>query len=279
MADSSEWSGALGAKWAEWADVMEDLLGPFGDAAMAALGDITGKRILDLGCGGGASTFALAEKGADPLGVDISPHLIALAEKRREGMTGPARLVDFRCIDAATATFKKPFKGLFSQFGAMFFPEEEAAYSHLRSLMKKGSPLAIACWRTPRENEWATLGLNAAKPHLPPQPPADRRAPGPFAWSEPEESFAPVLEAAGWKDVAWQKLDHQLELGATVEGDRVEAAVQFAMNIGPLPGRIRDEPEEVQKKVEEAVRAAMSAHSGGGPVMAACAGWLVTARA
>ena len=45
--------------------------------------DLTGARILDAGCGTGALAFELAARGADVVGVDISPQLIDIAEKRR----------------------------------------------------------------------------------------------------------------------------------------------------------------------------------------------------
>ena len=44
--------------------------------------DLTGKRVLDAGCGTGALAFARAERGADVVGVDISPQLVEIARKR-----------------------------------------------------------------------------------------------------------------------------------------------------------------------------------------------------
>jgi 2-polyprenyl-3-methyl-5-hydroxy-6-metoxy-1,4-benzoquinol methylase len=46
------------------------------------LGDVRGKRILDLGCGSGETTVVLATRGAKVTGLDLSPELIELAEKR-----------------------------------------------------------------------------------------------------------------------------------------------------------------------------------------------------
>jgi 2-polyprenyl-3-methyl-5-hydroxy-6-metoxy-1,4-benzoquinol methylase len=46
------------------------------------LGDVRGKRVLDFGCGAGENTALLALRGADVVGIDVSPELIALAEKR-----------------------------------------------------------------------------------------------------------------------------------------------------------------------------------------------------
>jgi len=44
--------------------------------------DLRGARVLDAGCGAGQMCEALALKGADVLGIDISPSLLEVAEKR-----------------------------------------------------------------------------------------------------------------------------------------------------------------------------------------------------
>lgn len=44
--------------------------------------DLTGARVLDAGCGTGAMSALLAERGADVVGIDISPALIKIAAER-----------------------------------------------------------------------------------------------------------------------------------------------------------------------------------------------------
>ncbi|WP_422071712.1 magnesium protoporphyrin IX methyltransferase [Tranquillimonas rosea] len=44
--------------------------------------DLSGARVLDAGCGTGQMTAALAERGAEVVAVDISPSIVALAERR-----------------------------------------------------------------------------------------------------------------------------------------------------------------------------------------------------
>ncbi|MFD0743376.1 methyltransferase domain-containing protein [Phytohabitans flavus] len=46
------------------------------------LGDLTGRTVLDAGCGGGRAVAELAEHGARAVGVDLDPEMIAVARKR-----------------------------------------------------------------------------------------------------------------------------------------------------------------------------------------------------
>lgn len=48
------------------------------------LGDASGKVVLDYGCGSGENSVLVADHGAEVIGIDISPELISLAEKRME---------------------------------------------------------------------------------------------------------------------------------------------------------------------------------------------------
>jgi len=67
---------------------VERYLAPPGDTAFALeyafylLGDVRGKFVLDLGCGSGENLVPLGKRGARTMGVDISPDLIALAQRR-----------------------------------------------------------------------------------------------------------------------------------------------------------------------------------------------------
>ena len=56
---------------------------PYGlEYAFHLLGDVRGKTVLDLGCGKGGNIIPLLERGAHVIGIDISPDLIAIAQKR-----------------------------------------------------------------------------------------------------------------------------------------------------------------------------------------------------
>ena len=49
------------------------------DVTLAELGDLSAKTVLDVGCGPGRYAVAAAERGADVVGIDFSPRMLALA--------------------------------------------------------------------------------------------------------------------------------------------------------------------------------------------------------
>ncbi|QUX27432.1 class I SAM-dependent methyltransferase [Nocardiopsis akebiae] len=62
-------------------------------AMLALAGDVTGRRILDAGCGAGPLSAALRDRGADVTGIDASAGMLALA-RRRLGDDADLRLAD-----------------------------------------------------------------------------------------------------------------------------------------------------------------------------------------
>jgi SAM-dependent methyltransferase len=50
--------------------------------AFHLLGDVRGKTVLDLGCGTGENIIPMLERGARVVALDISPDLVAIAQKR-----------------------------------------------------------------------------------------------------------------------------------------------------------------------------------------------------
>ena len=72
--------------YAAWAPCYEDDGNPLipleGPAVRALFGPIAGKRALDLGCGTGRHTLALAEAGAHVTALDQSPEMMALARQK-----------------------------------------------------------------------------------------------------------------------------------------------------------------------------------------------------
>jgi len=68
--------------------------------------DLTGRRVLDAGCGTGALAFEAARRGADVVGIDVSPQLIALADARTpDDLRGRLRFLAGDMLDPALGKF------------------------------------------------------------------------------------------------------------------------------------------------------------------------------
>jgi ubiquinone/menaquinone biosynthesis C-methylase UbiE len=157
------------------------MLEPVGAALIQRAFPGEGGRVLDVGCGAGATTLAMARRVGPAglcLGVDISAPLVAAAEARaaRDG----AANARFLCADAQTAELAAGgFDVAMSRFGVMFFDDPDAAFANLRRALKRGGRLTCLAWRGPMENPMFSVPALAAMPYLPPAPPPDPNAPPP----------------------------------------------------------------------------------------------------
>jgi SAM-dependent methyltransferase len=264
------WNEAQGRSWAMLHGRLDKQLEPIGRAAMAAAGLKAGDRVLDVGCGCGESTVEIAARVApgEVLGIDVSAMLLEIA---RESAPANARYLE---ADAQTHSFEPgAFDALFSRFGVMFFDDPPSAFANLRKALKPGARLAFACWREPSQNRWLSLPLQATKHLLPPLPPSDPNAPGPFAFAD-SVRVKSILDAAGYADVAIEPLD--LRTG----GDTLEDSVFMSMRIGQLGSALRQlgAPDELKRNIEAELSKAFSPWLEDGVVKMPAAAWIVSAR-
>jgi SAM-dependent methyltransferase len=269
------WTGAGGESWLKGAARVEAALAPLGERAIAAAAVRPGERIIDIGCGTGPTSVALA-KAASPggmvLGCDLSPVLIDAAW-RRALSTGVAN-VHFASGDASTYAFEpRAADLLFSRFGVMFFGDPAAAFRHMRMALKPRGRLVFLVWRPFKENGWAFVPFAAAGPLLPQMPRPAPEEPGPFSFGDPERPRA-LLTAAGFVDIAIAPLDATMRLSH----GGLEEAVEQAVELGPLRRLLVDVPENVRARAVEAVRAALAKHLTPEGISLPAACWLITAR-
>ena len=140
----ADWNGQSGERWVANQARLDAMVAVFGQAAIEAVAPATGECVLDVGCGAGASSLALAARvGAEGqvLGVDISEPLIGRARALAPQDT-PAL---FRVADASSAELPEgAFDILFSRFGVMFFDDPTGAFAHLRRALRPGGSLSSA---------------------------------------------------------------------------------------------------------------------------------------
>lgn len=270
------WNSKVGEEWVRQGDLMDRMLGPLTQPALDLLNVQRGERILDIGCGGGATTLALARSaGANGLavGADISQPLLTLARERAKAANLRAEFVE---ADVATTPIPgAPFDAAFSRFGVMFFDDPATGFTKIRRALRPNGRIVFICWRTFAENGWTYASLEALKPMLKaPLVPADPSLPGPFQLQDPNKISA-NLATAGWRDVSIAPWDGDILVAGG--GDR-HAAAAFLMRIGPCARAIAEQQldaAQAQARLAEFLQKYET--PAGVPLPAAC--WIVSAAA
>ena len=273
-----DWAGEMGAKWLANLARFEGMIAPIGAALLKQADYQPGERVLDIGCGGGATTIAIAKAvgpDGDVLGIDISPDLTESSTLRAsEAGLGNIR---FLCADAGNVQLADaPFDRLFSRFGSMFFAEPHQAFANLRSLLRAGARIDLAVWGPPRDNLWMMEMMGVVRNHID-IPPAVPRAPGPFAF-EDLDYLNEVLAGGGFSapDIAaYEGLQPVGGIGATPQ-DAV-AFVLYSMAVG----RALDEqgPSKRAAAARELEELFAKHYVPGDGVMMQGKAWLVSATA
>ncbi|WP_260929532.1 class I SAM-dependent methyltransferase [Novosphingobium sp. 9] len=276
----SDWNGRSGQRWVDHQQRLDAMLAPFGEAALAAAWPRKGEHVLDVGCGAGTSTLALAQRvgpAGQVLGVDISAPLIRRARERMP--VGSS--VTFSICDAGSAGLRHAaFDLLFSRFGVMFFDDPTFAFAHMHRALKPGGRLAFVCWRGARENDWVRLPLDALAGIVPTPPaPPPGYTPGPFAFAD-RAWIRGMLTQAGYNRIDITPYDFTIPFGQGVSReDALDDALRMASAVGPLSRALADQDAEVRLRASEAVRAAFDKKPGERSVLIDGAAWIVTARA
>lgn len=265
---SELWNQVNGPVWVAQQALLDRMLAPLADHLIAKGFPGEGRRVLDIGCGAGTTTLAMAARlgpAGRCLGVDISAPLIAAAK-------GRASSAEFTLADAQTYAFERgAFDAAISRFGVMFFEDPEAAFANIRTAMAPGGRLLFAAWRGPAENLFMTTAKRAVAPLLPPQPAADPDAPGQFAFADAVR-VRRILVASGWRDIEIAPLDAVCEIG----GDKL---MQYLTVVGPVAAALRELEAAIQRDAYERLSAAFAPFVEGGVARFTAACWSVSARA
>ena len=273
-----DWAGDMGARWLANLAGFEGSIALIGTALLDHAGYAGGESVLDLGCGGGATTLEIARRvGPDghATGLDISPELVDFAARRAQE-AGLAN-VRFVCADAATATLPDaPFDRLFSRFGSMFFPEPVAAFANVRQLLKPGARIDLAVWAPPADNPWMAGAMAVVRAHVDLPAPVPR-APGPFAFEDPAY-LSDVLEKAGFSAIKVTPHSCLLPVGGT--GRTPEEAARFVTSAMAFGQVLQEAPAAVRDAAMADILGLFAAHHvpGRGVTMSAKV-WLVSATA
>lgn len=270
-AQFESWNGDSGTRWVARADERDAVLAPVADALIAAADPAPATRVLDLGCGCGATTLAAASRvgaAGTATGIDLSGPMLELA--RRRAAQAAAANADFVHGDAQNHPFEPDsFDRAISRFGTMFFADPTAAFANIAAALRPGGRLCLATWQPLAANEWLVVPGTALLRHT--ELPASPDGPGMFAQSDPGTVTA-TLSAAGLVDIELEPVGVTFTLGP------MDEAVDYLADSGP--GRLLLEaiPEGAARDAALAdVRDALADHTHDGQVQLAGGIWLITA--
>lgn len=266
------WNGAGGERWRDHQDRQDELLSPVSERLIAAARAKPGERVIDVGCGCGATSIDFARQvapGGEVVGIDVSELMLARARERAAGL--PVRFV------RADATVHPAEPGsadlIVSRFGVMFFADPTAAFANLRRGLRPGGRIAFAAWREAKLNPWIVVPLREAGKHAPPLPEAGPNHPNPFAFADAER-VRRILTEAGFIDAALAP--HELELDIAL-GRGLDAAVEAVLTLGPTSRMLDGQSDAVRAAAIRDIRAALAARLDGARVPLGGSIWIATA--
>ncbi len=268
---SVHWNQAAGPRWATLADRTDKLFGAVTSALLKFAEVQDGEAVLDVGCGCGVTSLAVAQQAGTVLGVDFSAPMLAVAKQRARA----AGLSNLRFLEADASIHpfdRQRFDLLISQLGVMFFDEPVRAFANLYGALRPGGRLRIACFRGLAENDWFSVPLAAARKIVAVPSPGNPTAPGPTSLADPDH-VRTVLRAAGFGSIELRPLNVLLPAGTRAE------AVQLFLRVGSLSRALAGASEDERAAVNAALEEALRDYESSGEVELGAGLWLVSARA
>ena len=127
------------------------------------LGEVSGLTVLDAGCGTGYLAIAMARRGAQVIGVDWSPRMIAIARERAGALGVEVDLRVDSCSELATVA-DASVDAIVSNYVLMDLPDLEGAVASFHRVLREGGH-AVAVFSHPcfgPPGGWGRLGDGSA---------------------------------------------------------------------------------------------------------------------
>jgi len=269
---AEQWNGPGARSWIQAQTLLDQTFLNFEKMLVEAVKAAGASTVLDIGCGTGATTRAIARQLSPEgraLGLDISAPMIARATELAKAEGSPAQ---FAAGDAQTQAFEPgSFDMITSRFGVMFFSDPVAAFSNLRGALKPEGQLAMVSWRSAAENPFMTVAERAAAPLLPDLPPRSSGPTGQFAFADPAR-IQGILDDSGWKNARSEAID----VTCTFPADALDTYLSL---MGPVGQMLAQKDEDLKQRVIDAIRTSFETYIVGSNIAFTAACWMTRATA
>jgi SAM-dependent methyltransferase len=113
------------------------------EADFRLLGEVKGRRILELGCGGAQCSIAFAKQGATAIGIDSSAEMLAVARRLCEQEEVK---VELRQSDMADLAFLRAesVDAAFSAYAFGYVEDLDRVFRQVNRVLKPGAPLVFS---------------------------------------------------------------------------------------------------------------------------------------
>jgi ubiquinone/menaquinone biosynthesis C-methylase UbiE len=272
------WNDVLTPKWVRFRHLLSGNGKIHSDLAWPDLAVHRGDRVLDVGCGFGETCLELARAvapGGEVVGLDCTDAFLAIAEAERveNGITNVRYAMgDVQTADLGMACYDVAF----SRFGLMFCASPVGALRNIGRALTPGGVLQLLVWRRLEDNPcWGTAEQVALSCLPAPLEDAATCGPGPFSMAN-EKRLAMMLNAAGFGDLSFKRMDADVCLGRTLE-----EAIDYQLLVGPAAFVVR-EAGDLGQSVLGSIRSELARVLGenrrvDGSVWLPSSTWLVTA--
>ena len=245
------WNSNAGKKWVEYQDELDRLLERVKDRLLQRSEIGPGERVVDIGCGTGATTMSVASLVGESglaLGVDISQTLLGCAKNRSSNISGGH--IEYILADAQAWRFNADsFDLVTSRFGMMFFADPVLAFKNMAVALREGGRMSFVSWANASANPWFAIPRDIAIDQLGKPAPAPPTAPGPLAFASTDY----VLNIMNEAGLETRSADvEQIDL---LYSGSAEEAAHLASNVGPAMRIMKElggspaDIVEIEKKV------------------------------
>ena len=234
------WNESAGPTWVAMQDALDRELDDLGLAAMAALAPREGERLVDIGCGCGATTLELARRVGKEGGGARRRHFCARCSAWRA--SGRRRPRGWRRRASSRPTRRptrcEPVDGAFSRFGVMFFADPVAAFANIRRGLRSARPHRLRLLARvgaeplddrPDGGRAAAAAGAAAR--------ADAGRAGSVRLRRPRPPRSASCATPASRDISIEPLDAQVSWGD------LETSARMALRLGPVAALVRENPD------------------------------------